>query len=139
MLRDNLVLVVDDDRDCREVLVMTLQLLGVTVIAAADGAEALELAVTWRPKLIFMDLIMPNFDGYDASRAIHSNAETQQIPIVALSANGDQSDHRSKALEAGCIECWSKPFHVDEILALLGRLDIRSTVHSMRQRLARRL
>ena len=118
---DNLVLVVDDDRDCREVLVITLQLLGVTVITAVDGAEALEVAVACRPKLIFMDLTMPNFDGYDASRAIHSHAETQGIPIVALSANGDQPRCRSKALEAGCIECWSKPFHVNEILAVLGK------------------
>ena len=117
-----LVLVVDDDKDCRDVLAITLQLLGANVITARDGAEALELAVTCRPKLIFMDLTMPNFDGFDASRAIHSNTDTRTIPIVALSANGDQPNYRCKALEAGCIECWAKPFRVDEVLALLGRL-----------------
>jgi CheY-like chemotaxis protein len=122
MESDSLVLVVDDDKDCREVLAMTLQVLGVTVITAVDGAEALELAVACRPKLIFMDLTMPNFDGYEASRAIHSNSETRGIPIVALSTNGDQPTCRSKALEAGCIECWSKPFYVNDILSVLGRL-----------------
>ena len=115
---NNLILVVDDNTDCREILVMTLRILGCPVISAVDGAEALELAIACRPKLIFMDLSMPNMDGYDASRAIHAHAETRGIPIVALSANGNETT-RSKALDAGCIECWVKPFRMELILELL--------------------
>jgi CheY-like chemotaxis protein len=117
----NLILVVDDNTDCREILVMTLRILGYPVISAVDGAEALELAIACRPKLIFMDLSMPNMDGYDASRAIHGHAETRGIPIVALSANGNETKQRSKALDAGCIECWVKPFRMELILELLER------------------
>jgi len=113
---------VDDNTDCREILVMTLRILGCPVISAVDGAEALELAIACRPKLIFMDLSMPNMDGYDASRAIHAHADTRGIPIVALSANGNETKQRSKALDAGCIECWVKPFRMELILELLERL-----------------
>ncbi len=118
----NLILVVDDNTDCRELLVMTLRFLGCPVISAVDGAEALELAIACRPKLIFMDLSMPNMDGCDASRAIHAHAETRGIPIVALSANGNETKQRSNALDAGCIECWVKPFRMELILELLERL-----------------
>ena len=118
----NLILVVDDNTDCREILVMTLRILGYTVISAVDGTEALELAIACRPKLIFMDLIMPNMDGFDASRAIHAHAETRAIPIVALSANGNETKQRSKALDAGCIEYLVKPFRMESILELLERL-----------------
>src|SRR5215813_4698042 len=97
---NNLILVVDDNTDCREIFVMTLRILGYPVISAVDGAEALELAIACRPKLIFMDLSMPNMDGYDASRAIHAHAETRGIPIVALSVNGNETKQRSKALES---------------------------------------
>jgi len=118
----NLILVVDDNTDCREALVITLRMLGCPVISAVDGAEALELAIACRPQLIFMDLSMPNMDGYDASRAIHAHAETRGIPIVVLSANGNETKVRSKALDAGCIECWVKPFRIELILDLLERL-----------------
>ena len=99
---------------------MTLQLFGVRVISAVDGVEAVELAIACQPSLIFMDLNMPNMDGYDASQAIHSRAETRRIPIIALSANGDEPRNRFKALDAGCVECWAKPFRVEALLDVLG-------------------
>ena len=99
---------------------MTLQMLGVRVISAVDGVEAVESAIACQPSLIFMDLNMPNMDGYDASRAIHSHAETRKIPIIALSANGDEPKNRVKALAAGCVECWAKPFRVEALLDVLG-------------------
>ena len=120
MAHRNLVLVADDDADCRDALVMTLQLFGVRVISAVDGVEAVELAIACQPSLIFMDLNMPNMDGYDASYAIHSHAETRGIPIIALSANGDEPKKRVKALAAGCVECWVKPFQVEALLDILG-------------------
>src|SRR5262245_7442121 len=97
---------------------MTLRILGCPVISAVDGAEALELAIACRPKLIFMDLSMPNMDAYDASRAIHAHAETPGLPIVALAANGHETA-RSNALAAGSIECWVSPFRMELILQLL--------------------
>src|SRR5262245_13571644 len=115
---NNLILVVDDNTDCREIFVMTLRILGYPVISAVDGAEALELAIACRPKLIFMDLSMPNMDGYDASRVLHAQAETWGMPIVDLYANGNQTT-RSKSRDAGCIECWVKPFRMELILELL--------------------
>jgi CheY-like chemotaxis protein len=119
MSNNDLILVADDNRDCRELLVLTLRMLGFSVASAADGKEALDLAIARRPALIFMDLMMPNMDGYDATSAIHARAETQGIPIVALSANGDEAKYRSKALEAGCIQCLVKPLFVDVLLGLL--------------------
>ena len=88
-MNDNLILVVDDDPCCGYSLEAVLRSLGFSVISASNGVHAVDLAGLHQPKLIFMDLVMPDMDGYTATVAIHARRATAATPIVALSANSD--------------------------------------------------
>jgi len=82
-----LILVVDDNSGCRELLVGILELHGFQVIAAACGREAVDLAIAFQPGLILMDLSMPGMNGYEATQAIHAHPRGRKIPVVAVSAD----------------------------------------------------
>ena len=117
---NNTVLVVDDQPDIRELLRYSLQMKGYEVAEAANGREAVELAPQLRPGLILMDLCMPVLDGFEATRRIHSQPAMKATPIVAVSAFCD-SYNRHKAIEAGCVECVSKPIDFGMIDSLLKK------------------
>lgn len=120
------VMVVEDFDDTRLMMKTLLELEGCRVVEAANGQEAVDLAVK-KPgelDLILMDLTMPVLDGYEATRRIRAQPETSDIPIVAVSAHCD-THWKGAALEAGCVECISKP--VD--FGLLERLLSRYTGH----------
>src|SRR5947209_10156988 len=102
------VLIVEDQDDIREIMRLTLQMKGCLVVEAANGQEAVDLAPRVHPALILMDLCMPVLDGYEATRRIHGQPELSDIPIVAVSAYCDPNN-RHRALDAGCVECISKP------------------------------
>ena len=119
-MNDKVILVVDDDECCRYPLEDVLQTLGFSVISASNGSEAVDLAVVHQPSLIFMDLMMPDMDGYAASAAIHAMHSTAAIPIVAISANCDLP-HRFRALEAGMVEFVAKPWEVPDISRILAK------------------
>ena len=111
------VLVVDDSCDIRELIRMMLQMKNCLVVEAVNGQEAVELAPQVRPNLILMDLSMPVLDGYEATRRIKAQYNTQNIPIVAVSAFCDV-ENRHKAVAAGCVECVSKPID----FAIIGEM-----------------
>ena len=102
------VMVVDDTDEIRRLIRMVLHWKGYRVVEASDGEEAVELASRVRPQLILMDLSIPVMDGFEATRRIRGMRETSHIPAVAVSDFGD-SGSRQKAVEAGCVECVSKP------------------------------
>lgn len=108
------ILVVDDNRDSRELVVKVLKNKGYEMIEANDGEEALEKAVAERPDLILMDIAIPKIDGYEVTRRLKSKEEFKDIPIVALTAHAMRGD-REKALEAGCEGYISKPINVREL------------------------
>jgi CheY-like chemotaxis protein len=118
---DNLILVVDDDPCCRNTLEAVLRRFGFSVICATNGVDGLHLAVAHQPKLIFMDVVMPEMDGCTATRAIHAYPSTTDTPVVAVSAESDLA-HRFKALEAGMIAFIPKPWEVSGIKCLLEKL-----------------
>jgi two-component system, cell cycle response regulator DivK len=130
MDNNDLVMVVDDSEDCREVLRIALRAFDIPVISVCDGFQALDLAIASRPRLIFMDLNMPEMDGFDATRAIHTHPDGQKIPIVAMSAYDNQIQ-KQRALEAGCIEYLKKPWELSDLVRILkerfwpGRLSAR--------------
>ena len=131
MENNDLVLVVDDDADCRELLKIALRAFRVPVISACDGREAVDLAIASRPALIFMDLNMPEMDGFDATRAIHEHPEAERIPIVAVSADATRIQ-KERALDAGCIEFLEKPWELSELVRILReriRLNRFSPLH----------
>ncbi|MEJ7618577.1 MAG: response regulator [Pyrinomonadaceae bacterium] len=119
--KTGIVMVVEDYDDTRELLRECLQMMGYRVIEATNGRQAVEIAFTERPDLILMDLSMPVMDGIAATLEIHAQAETQNVPIVALSAHCGQSDWSRKALAAGCLECIGKPVELETLDRLVNR------------------
>jgi DNA-binding response OmpR family regulator len=120
------ILVAEDERDIRELINFTLTFAGHNVTQAANGEEAVTKAREVQPDLIMMDVRMPKLTGYEACRQMKSLDETKDIPVVFLTAKG-QDDEVSIGLEAGAIAYILKPFapdalteRVNEILTQIG-------------------
>lgn len=86
-----IVLIAEDIADVRGMMEFLIQMHGFEALLAANGEEAVVLAEKHRPDLILMDLMMPAMDGFTAARAIKENNELSKIPIVAVTAFGDES------------------------------------------------
>lgn len=114
------VLIVEDFDDTRELLKMIVRLKGCDTAEATDGAQAVEAARREQPDLILMDLNLPVLDGWEATRRIHADAETQHIPVVAISAQC-HGDWKQRALAAGARECMEKPVNFAAMDNLLKR------------------
>jgi CheY-like chemotaxis protein len=115
------ILVVDDFTDGREVLIEYLGYSGFSVHGAADGTQAIEMALRLRPKVILMDLAMPGVDGVETTRRLKADDRTKDIVIVALTARAAGSDQNAARL-AGCEEFVSKPCDLPSLVDLLSRL-----------------
>lgn len=86
------VLIVDDDYDTRTVVKTILTGSGFSVEDAAGGKQALELLKTYKPDLILLDIMMPEMSGYDVVVHLKQKPETQNIPIIMLTAKGEPED-----------------------------------------------
>ena len=114
------VIIVDDAPFIQEILQALLKEAGVNVIAtASNGVEAVTLSKALKPDAIFMDLIMPEMSGIDATKAILENDPT--IQIIAISTV-DQEFMVMKAIEAGCVTFIAKPFQKQDLLKCIGRI-----------------
>lgn len=114
------ILVVEDVLNSRIMLHELLETVGFQVATARNGAEAVEMNRSWRPDLIFMDIEMPEMDGYEATRQIRSNNDNPEVTIVALTASVFDED-RHMVLQAGCHDFLGKPFREDEIFDAIAR------------------
>jgi CheY-like chemotaxis protein len=121
------ILIAEDERDIRDLVAFTLRFAGYEVFAAANGEEAVQLAPQVNPDLILMDVRMPRMTGYEACRILKLNPDLKDIPIVFLSAKGQEAEIQ-QGLEAGAEEYLLKPFapdqltsHVKTILAKFGK------------------
>ena len=112
------ILVVEDTEDNRRILRDLLTRAGYELIEAVDGESGVTMAATHRPDLILMDIQLPVFDGYEATRRIRANPETKNIPIIAVTSYALSGDE-SKALAAGCNSYVAKPFSPRKILAMV--------------------
>ncbi|MCB9453766.1 MAG: response regulator [Anaerolineaceae bacterium] len=108
------ILVAEDERDIRELINYTLMFAGHQVTQAANGAEALELAPKVKPDLIMMDVRMPRMTGYEACRQMKQIPELKDVPVVFLSAKG-QDEEVQTGLEVGATAYILKPFAPDEL------------------------
>ncbi len=115
------ILVVDDFDDTRLLLRTWLEKNGFRVVEAKDGNEAVTKAESVRPDLIIMDVEMPGLDGLNATRKIRNLPNFEAVPIVAVSAYGEDQ-FRSDALAAGCNDYVSTPFEPDELEKLIRSL-----------------
>jgi two-component system KDP operon response regulator KdpE len=107
------ILVADDDAQLQRALRITLAARGYDVVAARDGAEAIDLAASAHPDLILLDLGMPQVDGTDVIRAVRA---WSKVPILVLSGRTDSAE-KVEALDAGADDYVTKPFAMDELLA----------------------
>ena len=124
-MSDPTILVAEDERDIRELIVFTLQLSGFTVYEVPNGKVAVDKASEIQPDLILMDVRMPIMTGYEACEVLKSQDNTKDIPIVFLSAKGQEAEVNT-GLELGAEEYFLKPFSPDELTervnVILGRL-----------------
>ena len=127
-MREPVILVAEDERDIRDLIVFTLQLSGFNVIQAPNGAEAVAKALEEIPDLILLDVRMPIMTGYEACKALKQEESTRDIPVVFLSAKGQETEI-STGIELGAEEYFLKPFapddlsnRVNEILTRHGKL-----------------
>lgn len=117
VLSSPLVLVVEDDADAREMYEVLLAGSGFRVESAKNGIDGIDRARTLHPQLILMDLSLPSVDGLEASRRLKAEANTRDIPIVALSGN-PIDDPGGKRLFAATL---LKPCLPDDLLAEVRR------------------
>jgi DNA-binding response OmpR family regulator len=108
------ILIAEDEPDIRELVAFTLRFAGYEVVTANNGEEAVQAAVREMPDMALMDVRMPRMTGYDACRAMKANPELKDIPVVFLSAKGQESEIAT-GLEAGAEEYLLKPFAPDQL------------------------
>lgn len=109
------ILLVEDNEVNRDMLSRRLLRKGYEVVMAIDGEQAVAMSSSESPDLILMDMSLPVFDGWEATRRIKSAPETKVIPIIALTAHAMAGD-REKSLEAGCDEYDTKPIELPRLL-----------------------
>jgi CheY-like chemotaxis protein len=109
------ILYVEDNEDNIYVVKNRFTRAGFTILVATDGEQGVAMAATERPDLILMDLRLPVLDGWEATRRIKAQPETQHIPIIALTAHAMSGD-REKALAAGCDDFDTKPVEMPRLL-----------------------
>lgn len=109
----NLVLVVDDDPAQRDGLAEVLETRGYSVAQAANGWEALELAIAERPTMILLDLNMPVMDGWEVLHALKGSGSLRNIPVVVLTGDPDAPND---------ITLMAKPYGIDQLLGHVARV-----------------
>lgn len=122
VLRDWIVVVIDDEEDSLEVARYMLDFYGAQVHTAENGREGLELVKRVRPRFVISDLSMPVMDGWELIHHLQNDPATVAIPVIALTAHAMQGD-RERALGAGFQNYLTKPLTVDrfihDLIALL--------------------
>ena len=114
------VLVVDDDPRNAFVLTDVLEMHGMTVVQATDGRMAVEALGAGDIDLVLMDVMMPQMDGYETTRAIRRMPQYARLPVIAVTARAMQGD-REKSIDAGASDYITKPIDVEELLNCMQR------------------
>ncbi len=112
------LLVVDDEVDIGETVKIRLEVNGYSVNLAYDGLDGIDKAVKTRPDLILLDILMPQVDGFEVCRRLRKIPETQNIPIIMLTAI-KSPESLQKAKEAGAQDYLVKPFESGELVEIV--------------------
>ena len=110
-----MILVIEDDAPVRNLIVTTLKTHEYRYLTAKNGAEAILMAASHNPDVLFLDLGLPDMDGIDVIRQVRT---WSNLPIIVISARSDDGD-KIEALDAGADDYLTKPFSVEELLARL--------------------
>jgi two-component system, OmpR family, phosphate regulon response regulator PhoB len=119
------ILVVEDERDIAALIAYHLTREGYRVRTAEGGAEALEAVTIDRPDILVLDLMLPNFSGYEVLAEVRRRPESRDVPVVVLTARRDEAD-RIKGLELGADDYITKPFSPRELVLRVGAVLRRS-------------
>jgi two-component system, OmpR family, phosphate regulon response regulator PhoB len=119
------ILVVEDERDIAALIAYHLTREGYRVRTAEGGAEALEVVATDRPDMLVLDLMLPNFSGYEVLAEVRRRPELRDVPVVVLTARRDEAD-RIKGLELGADDYITKPFSPRELVLRVSAVLRRS-------------
>jgi two-component system, OmpR family, KDP operon response regulator KdpE len=117
------ILVVDDEREIVRALYRALKAHGYNVHTASNGEEAVEAAVTLRPDLVLLDLLLPGINGLEVCRRVRAESN---VPIIVLSVKDAERD-KVEALDLGADDYVAKPFGIEEVLARV-RVALRRTI-----------
>lgn len=115
------IVVVEDSQDIADLIAHYLQGAGYEATVTANGSEGLRLAKTTMPDAIILDLMLPGMDGLHVCQALRAEPRTAAIPIIMLTARGEESD-RIRGLEFGADDYVTKPFSPKELVARVGAL-----------------
>jgi CheY-like chemotaxis protein/KaiC/GvpD/RAD55 family RecA-like ATPase len=118
------ILIADDEKPLLLLTQMVFRDAGMEVITAADGAEAIEKVLSEKPDIIITDVIMPYKTGFEVCKAVRSNPETADIPIIIISALGDEYN-KLTGFEEGADDYVTKPFNTAELRARVKALLMR--------------
>lgn len=108
------ILVVEDNQDMRSLLHLQLTLEGFAVVVATNGLEGIYMASMEKPDLIITDISMPDMNGIEMTKQLRAQPETKAIPILALTAHGDNL--MAQAIMAGASRAVNKPVAMDELI-----------------------
>ncbi len=112
------IIIVDDDRDTRELLALALETEGFEVTMAANGLRLISSLELHRPHLILLDVNMSWIDGFELCKAVKKNESFRDIPVIFVSGRGEPEDRR-RGIEAGAADYFVKPLDLN---ALIGRI-----------------
>lgn len=131
-----LILLVDDNASNLKVLGTVLSSKGYRIALAANGDECLSFVDKQIPDLIFMDIMMPGMNGFETCEKLKSNPDSQNIPIIFISALANPQ-HIKKAFESGGVDYLTKPFNKDDLLARTRvHISIKTELDDLRQRIS---
>ncbi len=114
-------LVVDDDQLLLRLVELNLAKIGVKVLSAPSGREALRLASQEKPDVILLDIMMPGMDGFEVLRQLKTSGDTRSIPVIMLTAK-TASEDRAKCRDMGAEAYITKPFKLEELRETVKRL-----------------
>lgn len=115
------ILLVEDNELNRDMLSRRLQRKGYEVLVAVDGEQGVTISQRESPDLILMDMSLPVLDGWQATRRLKADPQTQSIPIIALTAHAMAGD-RERAIEVGCDDYDTKPVEFQRLLTKITEM-----------------
>ena len=121
------ILIIDDEKDIVDLISYNLEKEGFATVKAYDGEDALKLVKAQKPDLIILDLMLPGMRGLEVCKFIRKNPETETLPIIMLTAKGDEVD-KILGLEMGADDYITKPFNVRELIARIHAVMRRAEV-----------
>jgi len=116
LMKKGPICVIEDEEDIREILMLQLNREGYATLSAETGEEGIQVVREHKPELVLLDLMLPGLDGLDVCRTLRENKDTKDIPIIMITARGEESDIIT-GLEMGADDYVTKPFSPRVVLS----------------------